>query len=599
MNRNSPIGIGKISLPAGWFDWILYTLLFVLFLNIGFNKNFHQDNIVNGGEFWSDKGGYYIYLPATFIYGFQTENYPDNLDAKNSYGFNLGKESKRVFTKYTSGISFFILPFFLPTHLIATQFDLQPDGFSLIYHKMVVVAGIFYLILAMFILKSFLLYYFPRWLSYILPFIILLSTNLYFYGIDDVMMPHLYSFFLISLLLLTFKMYLVRQMKSVGLFIAIAFIIAFLVLIRPTNVFIGLILIFWDVDSWREIGSRIRHFLRVKHILIFLGAFILVFLPQSVYWHFISGNWVLYSYQGESFSNWNNPMIIPFWFSPLNGLFSYTPAAILLVFGIILMIWKRINNGMLLLVFFILYSYIFSSWQCWYFGGSFGCRVMIEFYALFAVALGYLIMASLRHKSLLFRVLLFLLIASTIYFNQRIFESRLIFTGGTWAWEDYKDQLEEAGIAHFPRNSYTYFNDFENISMDYGIPHSKAIVHSGTFSTYLVENMEYNCKYSRQLASILDHGMVEKVDARIWINPMDNNVTGSFFACEIRDKSDSLAYYKAVSVDDFLDGENKWVEVDLSIHIPQWIDKESVISFYIFNAGRSRFFVDDMVVKFE
>lgn len=597
--NNKRIGIGKVSLPVIWFDVILYTGLFALFLNMAFIRNFTDGKVAGRGEFYTDNGAYYIYLPATFIYGYTIEGYPDSIDYKNAGGFMLNKEKKKVITKVTYGVAFLVAPFFVPAHLIISACDLPADGFSIYYHRMAVVAAVFYLILSMFILKSFLLFYFPRWLSYSLPFIILVGSNLYFFSMEELLFAHLYSFFLISLLLLTLKKYLITGMRSFMLFIAFSFIIAFLVLVRPTNILLLTLLAFWDVRSLKEIGGRFVHFFRWPYILAFLGIVVLVFIPQSVYWHYISGSWIFFSYPGEGFTNWKHPMMIPFWFSPLNGWIPYTPLAILFLIGFGTMIAKRYPNGILITVLFFVYSYVFSSWHSWYFGGSFGCRPLIDFYPLFAVALGYLIMTCIRHKNLLIKTVPFLFIVFSIYFNQRLFDRRLWYSGGTWTWEDYKDQLEHAGVAYFPRQQYIYNNDFENTSSSMYGPGNSICVHSGTKSTYMTENIQIGCHYNFWLSTILDNRIVEKVSASIWINPLDSNHTRAIFVCVIRSADNKIKLKREIPVDEFLVGANQWAELTINLHIPQWIDMSSLISFYMLNPGNRRFYIDDMKIHFE
>lgn len=578
---------------------MIYPLLFGVLLIIAFRANFSDGKVKYGGEFWSDRGGYYIYLPATFIYGYHISSYPESIDVKNGGGFQLDKKSQKVFTKYPSGVSLMILPFFLPTHFIAEQFDLQPDGFSIVYHRMAVVAGVFYVVLSLFILKVFLTYYFPRWISYLVPVLILLSTNFYAYGMDHVVLSHLYSFFLASLLLLVTKVYLTRQMKSFGLFILICLILAVSVLIRPTNVLLVSVLFFWDVGSWHEIKQRFRHFFRIRYIVVFLLAIVLVFLPQSFYWHFVSGKWIFYSYTGEGFHFWYRPMLIPFWFAPLNGLFPYTPFFLLFLAGMMIMIFLKKRTGIFLLGLFLVCSYLFSSWSCWYYGGCFGSRPMIDFYPLFAVAAGYCIQFILAQKKLYLTSFLVLFLGLTMDFNLKLFYGRYFYCGGTWSWEDYRDHLKIAGIVEFPRRNYTYKNDFENVSIDFGIPHTFTRVHSGTRSTFLIESMEKSCLHTRQLNRILDTKRVNNVVGSIWINPLDTNKTGAFVVCEITDEKGNHLFRESIPVDDRLEGENRWAQVTFSLKIPERIDMEKIISFYIYNVGKTRFYVDDMVIKFD
>ena len=70
--------------------------------------------------------------------------------------------------------------------------------------------------------------------------------------------------------------------------------------------------------------------------LVLLGS-VLMLLPQLLYWNYLNGSWVTYSYGNEGF-NWLNPKLLNTWFSPNNGLFLYTPFyfLILLTLGIMI-----------------------------------------------------------------------------------------------------------------------------------------------------------------------------------------------------------------------------------------------------------------------
>lgn len=390
----------KPSISTVMIDVILYPRLFALFMNMSFNKNLINNEIHHGGEFYSDKGGYYIYLPATFIYGFHASAYPDSLDYKNGRGFEINNEKDVVFTKYTYGVSILVLPFFLASHFSAKLFNLQADGFSLIYHRMAIIACVFYLILSMFILNLF-------------------------------------------------------------------------------------------------------------------------------------------------------------------------------------------------------FSYLFSSWQTWYFGGSFGCRVMVEFYALFALALGYFILDLYQRKNLFLKITPFIILTLVICFNVRLFDNGLSYSGGTWSWEEYKDQLRNAGLVNFNRTDYIYRNDFENLSMNFGFHPTLRRVRSGNVAAFVTGDIPSSCNYLRRLNTILDTKAVTGVSAGIWINPVDTDKTGSYFIGDIEDVHRNLIWRFQSNIDDYLVKANKWEEVKLVFNIPPGIDSNNFIRFYILNAGKTKFYIDDMVIRFE
>ena len=111
--------------------------------------------------------------------------------------------------------------------------------------------------------------------------------------------------------------------------------------------------------------------------------------------------------------------------------------------------------------------------------------------------------------------------------------------------------------------------------------------------------MEKSCLHTRQLNRILDTKRINNVDGSIWINPLDTNKTGAFVVCEITDEEGNNVFCKYIPVDDMLEGENRWAQVTFSLKIPERIDMEKIISFYIYNVGKTRFYVDDMVIKFD
>jgi hypothetical protein len=48
------------------------------------------------------------------------------------------------------------------------------------------------------------------------------------------------------------------------------------------------------------------------------------------------------------------------------------------------------------MLFFVVFVYILSSWHCWWYGGGFGTRVMIEYYVLWMIPMAYLIQSSAK-----------------------------------------------------------------------------------------------------------------------------------------------------------------------------------------------------------
>ena len=345
--------VEKKLLNRSWCEMIFFVFLLVLSLFLSFPINFPDGQSKGGTEFRADKAAYYVYLPATFIYHWDLKKFPEKID-EQTRGFTLHYKNDILMIKPTYGVALMLAPFFLPVHLIAIAFDLQPDGFSVFYQKMMTIPGIVYLVLGLFFLRRFLANYLPRNITYVAILLIFFGTNLFFYSVDEGLMSHVYSFFLFSVSLFLLKKFLDNGKQPYSLFFWLCITVSLAVLIRPTNLVFLSLFIFLDVTSFREIKERIFFFLRPKQSLTFMIILFLFFIPQLIYWHYLSGSYLYFSYPGEGFTNLKHPMILPLWFSPLNGLFIYTPMAIFFIMGIVLMIVKKIPNGIFSGILFLI-----------------------------------------------------------------------------------------------------------------------------------------------------------------------------------------------------------------------------------------------------
>jgi hypothetical protein len=95
----------------------------------------------------------------------------------------------------------------------------------------------------------------------------------------------------------------------------------------------------------------------------------------------------VYSYGEETFDFWH-PHFFDILFSYKKGLFLYTPLFLLSLIGLF-PLWKNAKFAFYAwLGFFIFFTYLVSSWWCWYYGGSFSSRVYVEMIPLFMLILG-------------------------------------------------------------------------------------------------------------------------------------------------------------------------------------------------------------------
>ncbi|MFN8394155.1 MAG: hypothetical protein U0176_05710 [Bacteroidia bacterium] len=128
---------------AGWVAFAAITLWF------SFHIHSRSAPFTYKSQIFADKAGYYIYLPATFVFGFDADAVPDSLSQKVGNGFLITDQNK-IYTKYPIGVSLMQSPFFLLAHGVLSPLTGQPaDGFSPVYHAMVDIAAWAYMLLGM------------------------------------------------------------------------------------------------------------------------------------------------------------------------------------------------------------------------------------------------------------------------------------------------------------------------------------------------------------------------------------------------------------------------------------------------------------------
>ncbi len=398
-------------------------------------------------EFVSDKGGYYVYLPATFIYGYTNLEPLERISKESYYGFVF--YDGKLCNKYTYGVSLLILPFFLILQFFMIIFNFNANGYGPPYHILVNIAAAFYLALGVVALYRFLRFYLKRFSSIFSILIIVFSTNLYFYSAFETMMSHVYSFSIFSIFLFSLKNYLDKGNKFKYL-VLIGLTWAIATLIRPTNIFIGFIILFLDVNSFAILKERFLHFIKPKKFLVLFLLALIIFIPQFIYWKFESGHYIYYSYADEGFKYLTNPKLIETWFAPLNGLFLYNPVYLLILASLIYSIFKLKSNRFIGIISFIWIAYITASWHCFYFGGAYGQRSYIEFTAIFALPFGFFLQQIFEKRKAFLKILVsVLLIVFTYYSINFENHSGRCFGGELWDWAYFKNKIDIVPFSPF------------------------------------------------------------------------------------------------------------------------------------------------------
>jgi len=350
--------------------------------------------------YW-DVISYYAYLPATFIFD------DIRLEKKETFANGIFWPEKSPnggnVIKTTMGMSILYAPSFFVGHLFAKLFGYPAYGYSAPYKIALLVGALFYLVLGLIFLRKILLSLFSDNITALTILAVVLGTNLTYYASREATMSHLYSFTLISIFVwLTILWHKLPKLTSLIWVGALAGLIS---LVRPTNVIILVFFFLYDVKSWQSISQKFQFFFRHFHwLLLMFLAFLLVWMPQFVYWKAITGNFLYYSYTKETFF-FGNPQILNGLFSYRKGWFIYTPMMFLAVIGVPFLYRKMKELSWAVSAFIVLNTYVVLSWWCWWYGGGFGQRAMIDSYLILAIPFAVLLTTARQSGKYLYSTL--------------------------------------------------------------------------------------------------------------------------------------------------------------------------------------------------
>ncbi len=387
----------KISLPT-LAIWFIFAAMLVA---MGAYHKWTRTKDGDRGVIKWDVISYYAYLPATFIYGDVTLEFldhpPENFVNDNKFWFDTMEDGSRVI-RTSMGLSFLYSPFFFLAHFLAPYANQPQEGFSSIYQLFIAFSSLFYVILGLMVLKRILLRFFSQRASALTLLLVALGTNLFFYTIHDGAMSHSYNFALLTLFLyLVIKWYEEPTYKRSVL---LGFVYGLIVLVRPSNVLVGILFLGWGVVGKGAIRERFLLLLKqYRMLLLMVLFFILPWVPQLIYWKTVTGALFFNSY-GSSGSSFflNSPHIIDLLFSFRSGWYLYTPVMFAATLGLFFLGRKCKASLWPIATLLVLQIYLLSCWWSWWNGGSFGLRSFVDIYGLMALPLAAIIDTSLNSR---------------------------------------------------------------------------------------------------------------------------------------------------------------------------------------------------------
>lgn len=326
-----------------------------------------------------DVAGYYAYLPMVFIEGDVRLEKPWKYDMIQLVGVHEHPESGGRHLKFTMGMSVLYAPFFAASHAYALATNpAEAHGFSMPYRVGIALAGLFYPLLGLSLLRRMLRHYVPDAAIAWTLVALFVGTNLLYYGTYRGAMSHGATFMLTAAML--FHADLWRRREQAWRLLVLGALAGLIVLIRPVNILIPL-----AVAAMFTLDGRLpKGLLTEKRLAWAVGVAVAVGIPQLIYWKLSTGHWIVWSYGAERFF-WAEPAWIQGLFSWRKGWMLYTPMAAFMIFGFWGLARKKPTWGLVVGLYLIAHTYITFCWWAWWYGGSFGSRPMIDAYGLLAV----------------------------------------------------------------------------------------------------------------------------------------------------------------------------------------------------------------------
>lgn len=395
-----------IKFPKWWL-FIVPVLFFSVCLLVNNAESLPKKGI---DRYSYDNDGYFQPLPAFLIYK----------DLSYSFLFQFKPEKKNEFmtnqqayswNKYGYGPAFLLAPFYLVGYLMdRSDPKLIPKGYSPTYLWTIAIGAAFYASLGLLLLGFLLRRYTSSGPIIFTQVILAFGCGLIYYATTANMLSHVYSFFLFSLLLiLTDAMYERRDQKYL---IWIGLTLGLIGATRMVNLVVGLIPLLYNVRSWSDFRLQFAFIFRFPLIIILSALFCIIpMIPFYVYIHEITGTYFFDTYPGEHFF-FTDPLIGRVLFGFRKGWFIYSPLLLLGFIG--LLFCRKWKNYFSLLITVLLVIYIVSSWGCWWYGGSFGMRALVEVQALlcfgFAGIIGWFLRSRIRSYILVSFITIFVLL---------------------------------------------------------------------------------------------------------------------------------------------------------------------------------------------
>ncbi|MCX6244912.1 MAG: glycosyltransferase family 39 protein [Bacteroidetes bacterium] len=397
--------------------------LFVL-LATGLILSLYRITNVNEKEISWDVLGYYLPLPATFIYHDPMLDKTDWIrkinDERNLsgtlYQVSETDDGKPLYF-FLFGMALLYLPFFFAGHFFAFLLKIPADGFTLPYQYAMVIGAIIYTLIGLIFLRKNLKRFFSERVTALVMLIIVFSTNyIHHLTLKDLETVNV-LFMLVNIIIwYTIRWHEVQKLKYL---LAVGAGIILMALVKPSEILIVLIPLLWNISSRESLKEKIR-LIRTnwKQIVITLILCFIIVLPQLLYWRIKTGSFIYDSYKNPGIGlDLSSPHILDVLISYRKGWLIYTPVMAFSLIGFYFLFRNNRKIFLSLFGYFLVAFCIIASWTEWWYGAAFSMRPLITVYPILAISLGYFLV-YLGKKGIIMKSVFIVIVILFTFLNQ-------------------------------------------------------------------------------------------------------------------------------------------------------------------------------------
>lgn len=334
---------------------------------------------IAGTPIRSDAFSYFVYLPSWLIFHDSSlQSVADDCCGGEFPEFTAivrWRTTGRWVNAHPIGVAVMAAPFFAVAHALTHWSNLTPDGFTPYYQHAAGLAGLFYVVAGLWILRRLLRRHFAGGATDVTVVAMLFGTSLYHYATFDSMWSHAFSFAVCAALFERCDGW--RRDSGAWAAALIGVLVGLMILLRHTNALVAAAVagtLFIREASFRRLSS------------VTVAAAVLVTFPQLWVYHDATRHWIVRPYATGGFF-WTDPKIAGVLISPTKGLFFWAPLLLGAVAGLVwlpppLRRWLPAIVGV-----FAVDTYLMASWFDWQLGASYGHRGFVDIYPLLAPGL--------------------------------------------------------------------------------------------------------------------------------------------------------------------------------------------------------------------